>query len=448
MTAVPPDTAGSTIVFAGTPVSAVDVSIDGLHSRTRAAVLAAAAPVRRAATLGDLDTALRRAAADLAPIAASYGDSVAIEVSPGKERGCIHVAFRPPLGWRGVVDLGLDRLELEPSGVARLECRTHADDVGGRPPLSLSLEPRVGTGGSFAGTLRMSPILPPGAQPLAEVEITSRVAGTKGLFGLLGLLGLGQCTTLGALSLSDPSRKHNLRFEASKGDVVTDSGTSNAALDLPLQTSKTSVGYRFLRDEQHEGGDLRSASVELAGLAGDVAHVRAEGLWARSVPFHAGFWRLAASGGLVSPLGGKVPLEDRFFLGGATGGPAGRLPGFSSSSIGPCDSRRDNQGFDYLGGNARWSASAVLSWPLPSAPIAGLRPHVLVFGAAGALVDKAGPTLLQDLIGQTRASVGAGLGTPLPGDGFLGVSLAQPLLARSTDGQQRLQFWFSLGSLL
>lgn len=103
---------------------------------------------------------------------------------------------------------------------------------------------------------------------------------------------------------------------------------------------------------------------------------------------------------------------------------------------------------DHIGGNARATTSATLQLPLPVPQIGGLQFHGLIIGSAGALVDQVRPSLLKDFGCQARASVAFGVGTPLPCGGFLGLTFAQPLLARPGDEQRRVQFSLSFGSIL
>jgi hypothetical protein len=99
-----------------------------------------------------------------------------------------------------------------------------------------------------------------------------------------------------------------------------------------------------------------------------------------------------------------------------------------------------------VGGCARTSVLGCLQWPLPL--LRSFRLHGLVFGAAGSLVDQVSPDIIQDLVAKTRASVGFGIGTPLRGGGFVGITCAQPLIVLNGDRRQFLQVWLSLSSIL
>jgi len=261
-----------------------------------------------------------------------------------------------------------------------------------------------------------------------------------------------------------------------------------------------SVGYNFLDDMREAGsvagspvGELRKASVQMAGVLGDVELLRAEGVWMRTWPasilslpgIREGTFSVSTTLGFTVPLGWKrvTPWEDRFFLGGASGGIAERFPGFAGNGIGPIDVRRDPNAeisvpaerrpelkkgkswrfdrkyreqsqyaqkdaekaveVDHIGGNARTTANATLQVPLPLQPIGGVQLHGVMTGAVGSLVDSVRPSMFRDFATQARASVALGVGAPLPCGGFVGLTFAQPLLFESGDVQRKLQLSFS-----
>ncbi|CAE8742006.1 unnamed protein product, partial [Polarella glacialis] len=68
-----------------------------------------------------------------------------------------------------------------------------------------------------------------------------------GAAGLTGLLGAPQqLSQLAAVSLADASGRHSFRLQATSRELLPDSGASEALLQLPLRSSKSSAGYRFL----------------------------------------------------------------------------------------------------------------------------------------------------------------------------------------------------------
>mmetsp|Transcript_62001 Transcript_62001/g.113459 ORF Transcript_62001/g.113459 Transcript_62001/m.113459 type:complete len:459 (+) Transcript_62001:59-1435(+) len=436
-------------IFARTPITNVNIKVEGLHGRTRLAALAAAEGLHGVENLGSLDARLRSAAAEVGAAACAWGDEVAIEVTPGSDRGTVCVAFRPPLGWRISADAGLDP---QLGSALHLQAEHGIPADGSRPPsraaglVSLSQD-------GIKGALSASPEQM-SAQWTPTVEMSTQYVN------------IGPWTTpfqkaqLMALSLKETSGTHTVRMEAALREVFPDSEASEAVWKAPICSTKTGISYDFLSDAPLETGDpqLRRGSVGLSGLLGDVTMARAEGTWTCKLPLPVpwvGSVTTSAGAAFAVPIGAGMPLADRFFLGGTLGGPAEQLPGFAYHGVGPTDARKVSSSAasrDYLGGNARASASAIYQWPLPPLPVEwgaqDLRLQGMLFGAAGTLVDKVRPSIVSDLVRQMRASVGIGVGAPLPHAGFLGVTLAQPLLAKPNDMRQRLQVWLSFGSLL
>jgi len=299
-----------------------------------------------------------------------------------------------------------------------------------------------------------------------------------------------QVSKLGAVTCSGASKRHSVRLETASRELLPDNGSSEAVLTSPLRSTKSSVSYNYLYDGREDSGaglgEIRKASVEWSGFLGDVELARAEGILNFSKRLFSGVGSISTACGLAIPLADSAsavtPWEDRYFLGGALGGPAARFPGFACQGIGPIDDRRApsegscqaDGGFadsnqlwplvgpspevaareatlDHVGGDARASAMATFQWPLPMAPLpvaGGLRLHGIIFGGVGALVREVQPSIFQDLVKEVRASCGAGIGTPLPGGGFLGITWVNPLIAKTGDTQRNLQLWLSLGLLL
>lgn len=332
------------------------------------------------------------------------------------------------------------------------------------------------------------------AMRLLPATVAQGVAVEVGLAGanLSEVLGPCQRSLFGALSLTDLTGRHALRFQAAARDLLPSPTASAVVKRLPLSTSKASIGYRYLcdtRPAKGAAGELRHASVEVSGLLGDVQLLRAEGAWKRFAQiFGGGMFTLTLAGGLARPLGpdATLPLEDRFFLGGTFGQSLGEhLPGFAGRGAGPSaprsapeagsprerDQRRTIWSFgrdwqavrrdearpeepapapvasDPLGGAARALASASAVWPL-TVPGLGLRASAFATGSVGALVGEVRPSLFQDMGNEWRASVAAGVAAHLPKGGMLGLCCAQPLLWRPGDEQRQLSVWLSFDELL
>ncbi len=173
----------------------------------------------------------------------------------------------------------------------------------------------------------------------------------------------------------------SVREEA--GHTLKSAITHTAELDL-MNGAKT------------RGADL-SLTTELAGLGGNVHHVRAQASasYARPLPFSTALhfslrggrllplpsdtlarvaWPAAAHGDAVRVRPG---IADRFFLGGA-----GDVRGFAQHGIGP------RVADDALGGDAFWASAVRFTLPFPYRPVRALVGDALrvhVFANAGSL---------------------------------------------------------------
>lgn len=464
-------------VNADTPISEVCTFVQGLHGRVRNAAAAASETVCRARTLGSLNQQLQSVAASLEN--AAQGEPIAIKVAPGPETGQIHVTFLPQPGPRLGSEAGLDpRLD----NALSLQGEQVVAGDGGWPSWGLGAGGLAGLGqNSLSGTLRATRL----GQPLCTTfEFTASGTNLSRSFGPC------QVSQLGAVTCTGPSRRHSVRLETASRELLPDNGSSEAVLTSPLRSTKSSVSYNYLHDGREDCGaglgEIRKASVEFSGFLGDVELVRTEGTWNFSKRIFSGIGSISTACGMAinfaDSASAVTPWEDRYFLGGALGGPAARFPGFACQGIGPTDDRRaPSEGssqaqsgsadskqlwplvgpsaevaareatLDHVGGDARASAMATYQWPLPMTPLpiaGGIRLHGIIFGGVGALVRQVQPSIFQDLADEVRASCGVGLGTPLPGGGFLGITWVNPLIAKRGDKQRSLQLWLSLGLLL
>lgn len=446
--AVSPGDDEGPFIPADTPINNVHISIEGLCGSTRAAALTAASAIRSSRSLGELNDRVQQAANHISSVAAGYGDTPSITVAPGSEHGHIHVAIQQPDGWRVSCDGDADFL-LNPKVNFQAEQRVPASSS--CPSMRFGFGGLLGTDDSASAVLQLSPLGLVRDSIASTFELGINVANKSQKFGPC------QRSQLGAVTFSDPSCHHAVRLEAAARELLPDEGASEALLRKPLQTTKTSVAYRYqggyLEPISRTGSIVRTA-LELSGLLGDVALTRAEALWLYQRRLLGGFWNIVFSAGAVVPLSasGSTPLEDRFFLGGTTGPPSERLPGYCSNGIGLAGTRQpttsDDKALgipvDHIGGDARLAASTTLQLPLPLPKLLGLDLCGFLFGAGGALADKVRLSLPRDLLDSTRASAGLGVGAMLPGGGMVGLSWAWPLLSQGTDAKERLQFWLSL----
>jgi outer membrane protein assembly factor BamA len=259
------------------------------------------------------------------------------------------------------------------------------------------------------------------------------------------------------VSFRDNSGKHSVSVEASTRELSPGEEAPEKTFSWPLKSAKMCTTYNFLKEERFADGGfaLQRVSAELAGLLGDVSLARTEGAWWQKRPFFAGTLGLSAGFGLALPMGGATaltPFEERFHLGGADVVPGEHLPGFAAHGVGPWALKNvqlpglSGHAAEHLGGDAKLASSVSLEWPLTQ--VAGVQLRGMLFGSVGTLVDRVGSSLLLDFCRQARASVGVGIGAPLPGGGLLGVSWARPVGAQPTDKQQRLQVHLSFSSML
>jgi outer membrane protein insertion porin family len=166
--------------------------------------------------------------------------------------------------------------------------------------------------------------------------------------------------------------------------------------------SVVSIGFTQTLDYRNSPtlptrGYIFSTTVEVApqGL-GDVSFVRGLGRFSYYLPVTTkSTFALGARAGVIAPLGGQgLPIDERFFSGGAT-----TVRSFSEFSLGP----RDRSGYP-LGGQAFTVFNAEYIFPI----IGDL--HGAVFVDAGNVISKAEDFGLENM----RYAVGAGLRYNLP----------------------------------
>lgn len=327
--------------------------------------------------------------------------------------------------------------------------------------------------GALGASLRFSPTqfrLNVAEQTLAPTfEVATRATdawGSPSHWRQLGLL---------AASVATPNGQHTARLETV---LLKDQSSSLGHKAEPA--SRATLGYRFA-DAWHHGettgspGGHCSASAELSTTLtnsnDDGNFARLGAAWSRTWPLlgtvgGGPFWTLSMGGCFLFPFGERPRIceQDRLYLGGASSGITQCIPGFRNGGVCPEVARNpvrkpqepETPAANYKlspfsGGEARVCAASTILCPLPCKKISGVQPHALCFGAIGGLTDQARPlfsmpTSLQEVASRAvRASVGAGVGVPLPGGGFAGIAWALPMWAQQADQQQRLQFWITMG---
>lgn len=416
----------------GEAVDSLHVSTDGLSGHMRDAAIAVGERLCEARNMTELSARLSDAAEDIAD---ATGGVSHIAVERGTTPGHVHVSFRPPASLLAF-DAGLDPRRLEPALRLRAE----------------QALPRQGPEASRASVVVDAWLDHMAAAARLESSDRSQTwrpalevgARQQGAARIQGPCLMQQVSA--SLCIADAAGEHEARLEMACRELVPKKGASQELLRGPLRNAKLSAIYRYLSDSRPllggASGGVARARAEVASVEGESGLLRCEATWFGHRPglFGASLDLRAACGLAL----GRTALEDRFRIGGAFGGPAERLPGFSCGGLGPFGQRvGKGGGRDYLGGVLHASTTVAMKWPLRVRDdVLGLKWHLLAFGAAGALRGQG------ELSAGVRASAGVGVGAELPRDGFMGVTFAQPLLRNPGDRCQRLQLWITLGSTL
>ena len=220
-------------------------------------------------------------------------------------------------------------------------------------------------------------------------------------------------------------------IQAQEGKTTTSAVAQHLDYDLRDSRIEPTEGY-FARFGQ-----------EFAGVGGDTKFVRHT--------FNYGYFYSIADGWVLNALtrtghivgiDQDVKIIDRFFLGGR------RLRGFEPSGVGPRDARTN----DALGGNAFYSATAELGFPLGIAEELALRGAVFTDVGSLAETDDSGPRIgsrakidrskLQILeTGSPRLSVGVGVNfnSPL---GPIRLDFSRALVKEDFDRTENFRFSF------
>lgn len=231
--------------------------------------------------------------------------------------------------------------------------------------------------------------------------------------------------------------KHGIRYSLRKtsvNDVEPDASTF-----IRLQegdNTNSSIGQSLTFDDRDNKfspteGTVFKVNQEIAGLGGDSKYLKHDAKFAHFYSI-APDWILSGSttGGYIYGYGGeKVRINDRFFIGGDD------IRGFRNSGIGP----RDKATTDSLGGNAYYTASTELQFPVGLPEEVGL--SAAIFGDIGSLWDSddSGAGVFDK--NSMRASVGVGVLWTSP-FGPIRVDLAHAILKEKEDETETFRFSF------
>ncbi|WP_343562796.1 outer membrane protein assembly factor BamA [Kiloniella sp. b19] len=178
-------------------------------------------------------------------------------------------------------------------------------------------------------------------------------------------LSFDEVSTGGALrtgfNLSDDLRQLvNYRLEFTEVSNI-DSDASLLVREQEGDTVKSAVGTSLIYDKRDTAFNTKEGYVvrldtELAGLGGDVSHLRTTLSSTYFTSFFDDEYTLSVRGevGNIIGLAEDTRISERYFLGG------NRLRGFENSGVGPRDSVSD----DPLGGKQLYNGSVELSFPL------------------------------------------------------------------------------------
>jgi outer membrane protein insertion porin family len=231
--------------------------------------------------------------------------------------------------------------------------------------------------------------------------------------------------------------QHTINYSIRQSDITdVRADASRFIRDQEGKNITSSVGHALTYDDRdnkfnpNKGYFLRFAQ-EVAGLGGDSKYLKHEVKGSYYYPITSK-WTIGtlAAGGYVFGLGGRdVRINDRFYLGGDD------LRGFQNAGIGP----RDVNSLDALGGNAYYTGTVELKFPL------GLPEELGVTGAAfsdvGSLwdVDASGSDVFDER--SPRVSVGAGILWASP-FGPIRIDFAKAIMKERLDETENVRFSF------
>ncbi len=244
-----------------------------------------------------------------------------------------------------------------------------------------------------------------------------------------------QTTTGGTLRATYPVTerlRHGLNFTIRQDEIEDVDGDASEFIqaeegeDLSLILGQTLIYNQLDNNLLPTEGYRIKFDQDFAGLGGDTQYLKHELSTAYYYPFTPSWvLNLRARGGYIFGYGGEdVRLFDRFFLGGSS------LRGFQFAGVGPRDADTD----DALGGNAFYTATSELRFPL------GIPEEYRVFGRifveGGSLTGIDVPDGVDDSVlldsGTLRASAGIGLSwlSPL---GPIAVDFSEAFLKEDED---------------
>jgi len=197
----------------------------------------------------------------------------------------------------------------------------------------------------------------------------------------------------------------------------------------------SAVGYDLtydLRDDRLEprSGWVLRLGQDFAGLGGNVRYVQTTAAWSYYYPvLEETVANVTLKMGHIDGIDQNVKVTNRFFIGGES------LRGFETGGIGP----RDRDTGDALGGNAYYTATGELTFPIGIAKEFGILGRTFVEGGTLTGIDVSGPQLQSS--DKPRLSVGVGLSWRSP-FGPIRLDLAQAVVKEDFDEEEFFRFSF------
>ncbi len=231
--------------------------------------------------------------------------------------------------------------------------------------------------------------------------------------------------------------QHSVNYTLRENNVTDVTPEASTYIKQQVGTNVNSaISQSFAYDDRNNKLDPSSGyylrvTQEFAGLGGDSRYLKHDLKASYYYPITSK-WRTSfiASSGYIFGMGGRdVRINDRFFVGGDD------LRGFRNAGIGP----RDTATRDSLGGNAYYTGTAELKFPLGLPEELGV--SGAVFGDAGSLWKIDGSNVGVSESNAIRASAGVGILWTSP-FGPIRVDFAHAFAKQDEDMTETMRFSF------
>lgn len=263
---------------------------------------------------------------------------------------------------------------------------------------------------------------------LFEIQRNQQTQSQFDQFSVGGSLRIGY-------QITEPLRQ-TLKYTLRKDQITNIASTASTFIKEEGGARNTSsFGQVLLYDRRDNRQDptegyYAQLSNDLAGFGGNVRYIRSTVGGGYFYPI-APQWVVSLTGesGYIKGIDDTVRIEDRFFVGGDN------LRGFATGGIGP----RDTSTGDALGGNAYYTGSLSLGFPLGLPQELGLSARA--FSDFGSLFqsDDHGPTVVDSHTIRVSAGVGVSWQSPV---GPVKLDVALPVKRESFDKRELFRVGF------